>query len=53
MTVYNIQTGSSVFLGFDNTADGVGAVERGRYVQQPEGNAALDGIAASVEVSAR
>lgn len=53
MTVYNIQTHSSLFLGFEQTGEGLRPVERGRHVEQAEASAALDEIISSVEVSAR
>jgi len=53
MTVYNIQTHSSVFLGFEETSDGVRVVERGRHIEQAEVNAALDQLTSSAEVSAQ
>lgn len=51
MTVYNIKTHSSVFLGFDKTSDGVRLVERGRHTENSEANTALDAIASSAEVT--
>jgi hypothetical protein len=53
MTIYSIQTDSSVFLA-PETRDGVTRlVEKGRYAGQPGADAALDQISTSAEVSAR
>lgn len=53
MTVYSINTRSSLFLGFDMDSGGTRVVERGRHVEQDTAQAVLDAIASSAEVSAR
>jgi len=51
MTVYNPQTHSSVFLSFEEGAEGPRPVELGRHVEQPEGDAAVDQIVSTMEVA--
>jgi len=51
MTVYNIQTGSSLFLQLQDTPDGPRPEERGRYVEKEEANSMLDAIISTMEVA--
>jgi hypothetical protein len=51
MTVYNPQTRSSLFLRFEDTADGPRPVELGRNVELPGADAAFDQIASTMEVA--